>query len=286
MSNAIDANIAAGVDKPIQIHFPNEVDPTFYVRDSGIGMDAETLRNVFTYGGSDKRDTNKQIGGLGVGAKSPFTVTDVYTVESCKDGVKRTAICYRGEDKRPRFKIINEEETVETGTKVYFAVTEDKFSTYIYEAIPVLVFAQQMPEILNGLSNLLDICMLKNLDEFIKMRELIKKDIYIKRDDYANIIDNYFIKNIGRRFSGTIVNMGGVPYDVDISQVFDDDYAAQARFSNNSISSTLVLNFPIGSLDFQASREKLNYTEATKIALRRNIINFWARDTKQQLQAI
>lgn len=283
VSNAIDANIAAEVKAPIQVHFPNDIDPTFFVRDTGIGMDAEKLKNVFTYGGSDKRGTNEQIGGLGVGAKSPFSVTDTFTVESTKDGVKRTAICFKGSDGIPRFKMVGEEESETSGTKIYFNVAPDKFYDFIYQSIPVFAFAQQMPEILNGKDKFLREANVKSLEEFEKIRDLIKDDVellkssYYKwddsRSDEQKLIDT-FVETIGTRFSGTIVDMGGVPYDVDISQVFDNDYDAVDLFRNSASSKALILHFPIGSLNFQASREKLNYTEDTKKKLRKAIVNF------------
>ena len=283
VSNAIDANIAAGIEKPIQVHFPNEIDPIFWVRDNGIGMDAEKLRNVFTYGGSDKRDTNEQIGGLGVGAKSPFSVADTWTVESSKDGIKRTALCYRGPDRKPRFKIMSEEPSSETGTKVYFAVPTDKQFDYIYQSVPVFAFSQQMPEILNGVDKFLQQAGVSNLQEFNEVRDLLKNDILVEREE-EYCVANAFIKKIANRFSGTIVDMGGVPYDVDIAQVFDGDYEAIQYFRENENYKTLVLHFPIGSLNFQASREKLNYTEATKLALKKTILNFYTRKAYKTLE--
>ena len=59
LSNAIDANIAAGVQKPVQVHFANPVEPVFYIKDFGIGMTEEEIIKVFgTYGASNKRNDN------------------------------------------------------------------------------------------------------------------------------------------------------------------------------------------------------------------------------------
>ena len=291
VSNAIDANTAAGQEDPIQVHFPNDADPTFWVRDTGVGMDAEKLMNVFTYGGSDKRDTNKQIGGLGVGAKSPFSVTDSFTVESTKDGVKRTAICFRGPDGCPRFKMIGEEEGFVNGTKIYFNVSASNFYNYIYESVPVFAFAKQMPEILNGKEKFLEEVDCASIEEFEKIRELLKKDAKYKSYYYSRNelteqeqLETKLIRNITRRFSGVIVDMGGVPYDVDISQVFDE-YAASCFFHNDASNAVTILHFPIGSLNFQASREKLNYTEETKQKLRRKLINFAAHKDYEILKS-
>jgi HSP90 family molecular chaperone len=46
--NAYDAHVAAGkVDVPIEIRLPTSLDPTFYVKDYGIGLDHEAIYNVF-----------------------------------------------------------------------------------------------------------------------------------------------------------------------------------------------------------------------------------------------
>ena len=84
LSNAIDANIAAGVQKPVQVHFANPVEPVFYIKDFGIGMTEEEIIKVFgTYGASNKRNDNTQIGGLGLGAKTPFAPTFFWGWSSC-----------------------------------------------------------------------------------------------------------------------------------------------------------------------------------------------------------
>lgn len=292
VSNAIDANIAAGTKDPIQVHFPNNIDPTFFVRDTGIGMDAEKLKNVFTYGGSDKRNTNEQIGGLGVGAKSPFSITDTFTVESTSGGIKRTAICFKGSDGCPRFKMVGEEESSISGTKIYFNVSPDNFSNFVYESVPVFAFAQQMPDILNGKDKFLSAAGVKNIEDFEKIRNLIKNDVELEGVNYYTWSDDRtdeeklvgaFIENVARRFSGIIVDMGGVPYDVDISQVFDNDYDAVNLFKH--CGDALILHMPIGSLNFQASREKLNYTEETKKKLQKALINFKVRQAYNNIKA-
>lgn len=290
VSNAIDANIAAGVEIPIQVHFPNTLDNIFYVRDSGIGMDENELRNVFTYGGSNKRDSNAQIGGLGVGAKSPFSITESFTVESAKNGVKRTALCFMGPDGCPRFKMIGEENTSESGTKIYFSVAEG-YANFIRESVPVFLFSVQMPEILNGVETFCNVADVKNIEEFRKLRKLVEKDSHFCRThtvepDKTEYLITRLLNITSQFFSGNIVVMGGVPYDVDISQVWSENYKVSQMFNFDNYSKVAIFHFPIGSLAFQASREKLNYTEDTKKQLQKRYVNFFVRHAKENLKSI
>jgi len=46
--NARDAHIAAGHNDPIKVHLPTKLEPWFTVRDFGIGLSDEDVRNIFT----------------------------------------------------------------------------------------------------------------------------------------------------------------------------------------------------------------------------------------------
>ena len=77
-SNAMDSHRAAGKpDQPARVKLPNPLDPTFSVRDEGLGMDHEEVMNVAgEYGSSTKRDENDSIGGFGIGFNSPYAAAD------------------------------------------------------------------------------------------------------------------------------------------------------------------------------------------------------------------
>lgn len=283
LSNAIDANIAAKTDNDVQVHFPTYSDPIFYVRDFGIGMNKDELINVFSvYGKSSKRDTNDQIGGLGLGAKTPFAYKkngSTFTVESTKDGVKNTMFFFKNEKGIPCYKFVGEEEGFEPGTKISFYVDKEDFSAFIYESIPVFLFAQQFPDIYNGKEVWLAASNFKTWDEVKKARNLIKTDLDadINSDNIAYNIKKCIDTNM-------CVEMGGVNYEIDVSQVFDDyDFRT---FVKNDYQFLKIYHFPIGSLTIQASREKLNYTEDTVKKLQKAIINKFIEREKNNLKKV
>lgn len=83
-SNARDAHREVGKrSTPIHIKLPNKIAPTFEVRDYGPGISPSRMSNVFLkYGVSTKDDSNEQTGGFGLGAKSPFSYSDTFAIES------------------------------------------------------------------------------------------------------------------------------------------------------------------------------------------------------------
>lgn len=299
LSNAIDANIAAGVQKPVQVHFANSVEPVFYIKDFGIGMTEEEIIKVFgTYGASNKRNDNSQIGGLGLGAKTPFAYKEngrMFTVESCKNGVKSTVVFYKNAKDLPCKKRLGTEPCdSDTGTKVSFSVAEKDFSSFIRESVPVFLFSMQMPEILGGVEKWLSAAGFNSLDDAMVVREYLKNTLdipelsyYADKKDYEEAGVPYefkaFNRNVSSQFSNNMVaEMGGVPYDIDLAQVFPDDIKTRDYVRRNRFK---VLHFPIGSLDFQSSREKLNYTENTVSLLQRELINLTLNTYREKVSA-
>ena len=274
VSNAIDANIAKGVQEPIKLHLPTRTEPEFYVEDFGIGMDEDTIYNVYTqYGNSTKNNSNDQIGGLGLGSKTPFAYTTQFMVESGTGKVRKTYTAFKDEDNYPQMTPpLAEIESDKTGTKVSFAVDVSDIDTFYRESVITLLFAQQMPEIVGGgLSTFLSNADCESVEEFNNLREIVKTDMVITNLKVCNIIKE-------SSYSGTMfVEMGGVLYSVDMDQLLDGDcYGGVLRFYSNYDyrgSRYFILHLPIGSVNIQASREALNYSKHTKNVLNQAVIS-------------
>lgn len=113
-TNARDSHIEAGVDRPIEISTPTDFMPFLKIRDYGVGMDAETIRNVYSrYGASTKRNTNLQNGMLGLGSKSALTYTTQFNITGVKDGIKTYVVVSRSADGSGVMKIISQAPTDE-----------------------------------------------------------------------------------------------------------------------------------------------------------------------------
>jgi hypothetical protein len=91
--NGRDAMREAGTwgKRPIEVSVPNRLEPSFKVRDYGVGISPDRMSKVFVkYGSSTKRDSNLQTGGFGIGSKSFRCYTDSMSVTSFIDGIKYT----------------------------------------------------------------------------------------------------------------------------------------------------------------------------------------------------
>jgi hypothetical protein len=90
ISNARDANMEAGSNEPVRIVFPDHDYGTseLCVSDSGCGISEERMRHVFVmFCKSTKRQSTKEIGGFGLGCKTPFAYGDSFIVETVYDRV-------------------------------------------------------------------------------------------------------------------------------------------------------------------------------------------------------
>lgn len=132
MSNGRDAMREAKTKKRIVVSVPNALSPVFKVRDFGVGLSPERIKNVFVkYGSSTKKNTNSQTGGFGIGAKSAWCYTDSFTVVSIVDGWKRTYVAHIGSNSTGSMDMLSEVETNEpTGTEIQVAVRPNDINAF------------------------------------------------------------------------------------------------------------------------------------------------------------
>ncbi|AZU98529.1 hypothetical protein [Acinetobacter phage AbTZA1] len=98
--NALDAHRLINSSEKFIIKAPTELDPRFVVRDFGPGLSHDDMITIYTqYFKSLKTEDGNQIGGFGLGAKSPFSYTDTFNVTSYHEGIVRiyTAALSNGE---------------------------------------------------------------------------------------------------------------------------------------------------------------------------------------------
>lgn len=101
-SNALDSHRRVGSDKPIIVSFKrnNQADTyEFAVEDFGIGLDADDVVNIISkYGKSTKRNSNTELGMMGLGFKAPLAYSSSFYFVARKDGMERKYMMYEGED--------------------------------------------------------------------------------------------------------------------------------------------------------------------------------------------
>lgn len=145
VSNALDAVAESFSGEYPEVHIisPTSLNPVFTVKDNGVGMSYNDLKEIYSkYGASTKMDNFDQIGAYGLGAKAPLAYGTEFTVTSIKDGQKTTIIVAR-EELTNYIKIVDSVETNEpSGTTVSIPIDSgdiERFNNHIkkYKENPI-----------------------------------------------------------------------------------------------------------------------------------------------------
>ena len=245
--NAVDSHAAAGKQNtPFDVHLPNSLEPWFSIRDYGTGLSHDQVTNIYTtYFESTKTASNEFIGALGLGSKSPFSYTDNFTVTAIKDGVKGIYTAFINESGVPSIaKMMDEQTTEPAGVEVRFAVEErydfDKFrqeARFVYE--------------------------------YFKLRPVVSgyADFKFKEPEYKekDIIPGVHYSSEGNNRSYAI--MGNIKYPIEVPNA-----EKSLGGLHGLLNCGLVMEFNIGELDFQASREGLSYIPQTIEAIKNKLV--------------
>ena len=124
-SNALDSHRRAGVDKPIVVGFKKNKEDNyeFTVEDFGIGLDADDVRNIISkYGKSTKRNSNTELGMMGLGFKAPLAYSSSFYFVCRKDGMERKYMMYEGEDTNSIDLLYEASTTEGNGVKIIIPV--------------------------------------------------------------------------------------------------------------------------------------------------------------------
>lgn len=234
-ANALDAHMQAKEKRPFSITLPNRMNPSFEIRDYGIGMSPDTIQTLYTtFFGSDKNGDNEAIGGLGLGSKTPFSYTDTFTLLSYWEGIKYTWLCMIQEDGQPSISMVKHDKCSEDrGIQYIIPVKQEDFYTFSNKAKSVL---QYFPK---GSYEANDI-------EVAEVRYSLKQKEYGFRDSSA---------------SWPRVIMGPIAYRLDKNAL---DEEIQRMYSKLLSNGRLDIFCGIGDIDIQASREALSYDKKSQ----------------------
>lgn len=260
MCNAWDSQVEAdNTETPIIVHCPNILEPVFKVIDRGVGMDLDTLKNVYSsYGKSTKRSNMNVTGGLGVGSKTPFAYTDSFTVYSVKDGMKHTMVNYK-DNGMPKIKEIFSTPTDEpNGVEINVPVKTDHFESFKSRILAMTAIFHGNVDV-KGIKqydyNLSNIYQNSDLRTFFKVDDSIVDQNLFFVD--SNIVSSFTSSNM-------LVLMGNVPYQVDLNKLnLESTLSNMIRKDLSIWRKVTCLEMPVGSLDFSMSREHLEYSDRT-----------------------
>lgn len=134
-TNARDAHIECGIDRPIEVTLPSELSPFFMVRDFGYGLSREDIIDVFTqYGASTKRDSDEYNGALGLGCKSGLTYTNSFNIVSRKDGIEMIMAFQYDMNGMPEIVVVGEPMPTEEASGVQIIVPVKRHNAFARKA--------------------------------------------------------------------------------------------------------------------------------------------------------
>lgn len=133
-SNMIDSVVESGKDP---ILFPSVItvnSDCVLFTDKGVGIGEERIKIFTSFGDSTKRESNEQLGNFGIGAKSPFSVSSSFIVESVHEGVKRVWTIFKNGDDRKYTLDYSIESTEENQTTVKIPIKYGEKYKWLEEA--------------------------------------------------------------------------------------------------------------------------------------------------------
>lgn len=258
--NALDSHIDAGNPDPFIIHLPTIFEPYFAVEDQGTGMTPQQIAELYTgYFSSNKTARNDQIGALGLGSKSPFAYTDIFTIDSVKDGNKYAYSAFLDKDGLPTYLEISTEKTdKKNGVRITFPVADKDFDEFITKAASILWAFDQKPIITGAASKYISAC---------------EKDPPILFQGKGWKMYKNLPRNNYKSLSRSLIRMGNILYIISDVSIVKQHHCL---LENN-----LIIDMPLGSCDVAPSREELSYDQLTKT----NILNR-LEEVKQELITI
>ena len=130
-SNALDSHRRAGVNKPIIVSLVQNDSNNweFSVEDFGTGLDHYDVENIISkYGKSTKRNSDTELGMMGLGFKAPLAYASSFYFTCRKDGMERKYMMYEGEETNTIDLISETDTTEDNGVKVIVPIKwGDKF---------------------------------------------------------------------------------------------------------------------------------------------------------------
>lgn len=126
VSNGVDANRANNSAELVKVNIYKEGNTWYFqVKDEGKGMTPEHFTNVYMrWFNSDKRDNNEDIGGWGIGSKSPLSYKESYEITTVADGYEYEYIVVRQSPAPTATLLVERPTNKKSGTTVRIEIDE------------------------------------------------------------------------------------------------------------------------------------------------------------------
>jgi len=246
-SNCFDSHREANIKDDVVILL-SKADPLtgksgkICFKDVGVGLSPDRIKNIYSkYFSSTKRGSNNEIGGFGIGAKSPLAYTDAFEVKTIYDKVEYHYIVHRGEQV-PRIELLTRHNTdTRNGTEVILPVRTGDEDKFITECKRQLRFFDNISYRGMGINN-----------------------------NYKVMSGNSWIATGSTGYTDFKLSicLGGVSYPLDANQVGLGRYGEDIDYLDTYSQTTVALKFEVGDIDVTMSREAIEYNDRTILAIK------------------
>ncbi|MGD9670195.1 MAG: hypothetical protein AB7U75_14355 [Hyphomicrobiaceae bacterium] len=274
MANAFDAHIAGGVqDSPIHVYLPTAMDPTFIVRDFGVGMEHDFVMRLYSkLGYSTKSETNDQTGMFGVGSKSPLSISDTFTLRCFDKPGWKGAPHIVGETDlnetgRIRLYMVSVAETGVPKISHTFDVLprdEDKVELGGTEVKVPIAYSDRVA-VIEGLADQ-HFCWFDKSVEFFGAKDEAEARFYTS---IVEISPGIFLadppNSSGFRDEGSaFVRQGSAIYPLNLDNLTGITTTTRTFIRQmKSLGRHVMVELPIGTCDVTMAREAIRYTQAS-----------------------
>lgn len=250
-SNCFDSHIEAGVNLPVLIKksIDNQTQTTYIsFIDFGVGMSPDRIDNIYgVYFESTKRVDNEQIGGWGVGGKSPLAYKrstghgegeydNSFYVITVHNGMKYYYCIFEGTES-PIISLLHSEATTDgNGTEVRIPVLERDVNTFIGEMTRQLYYFENL--VFEGFEN----------TSLMNEYQITRTKTFLYRG-------NQYLNNVH-------VCLGRVAYPIDYNVL---------GLNSNDYNFPIALRLEVGDIGVTVSRESLDYSESTIKTLKKKL---------------
>ena len=265
-SNCFDSHIEAGVDAPVVIRKHKDGQAgTHYISfiDYGVGMSPDRVKNIYgVYFESTKRVDNEQIGGFGIGGKTPLAYKrstgqgegeydNSFYVITNFDGTKYYYCIYEGAESPVISELHSEPTTDRNGTEIQVPVLEKDLEKFQKEMVRQLYYFENI------------------VFEGFEYEHPYNKDendnpqmVYPLSNDYQIIRGKSFLFRGDEYSSKMHVCLGRVAYPIDYDVL---------GLSATDYSMPIALKLEVGDIGVTVSRESLDYSEGTIKMLKKKL---------------
>jgi hypothetical protein len=233
-TNAYEAHQMVGTEHiPFDVTLPSLLQPSFKIRDYGPGLSPDEIKNVYVMLFASTKDTSNEMGGcFGLGSKSPFAYDPQiqFGVISWKDGIKYCYSVYKDEVGYPKMDLLHQERTTEhNGVEVSIPIKRGDHATIETKARDIYRWFKTTPKNIG------------NPRPFARCVSVMSGSNWAKYNELTH----------------AAVKMGNIVYTIDSSLC---NLHGLERYP-------ILVEFPIGALTPEPSREGLSYDKPTKRAI-------------------